>query len=138
MASYDTKTTAAMTDDGATVSGRSRQKSLGGQIAGRTMALTIGLIGAVIAFVMTLLYSAFHTVGRIAGISNDSSHLFIGLLLSLGAFIGALLSAVSPLLGALLLAITAIGFFFIIGWWALLAAPFLLWAAFVAWRHRLL
>jgi hypothetical protein len=126
-------------NDGTTVTGRSRdQPGLVAQITTRTLALTVGVIGAVIGFVLTLLYSAFHTVGRIAGISNDSSHLLIGLLLSLAAFIGALLSVISPLLGAVLLAGTAIGFFFIIGWWAVLAAPFLLWAAFMAYRHRIL
>jgi hypothetical protein len=122
-----------------TVAGRSRdQPGLVRQVTSRTLTLTVGVIGAVIGFVLTLLYSAFHTVGRIAGISNDSSHLFIGLLLSLAAFIGALLSVISPSIGAVLLAGTAIGFFFIMGWWALLAAPFLLWAAFMAYRHRIL
>jgi hypothetical protein len=100
------------------------------------MVLAIGVCGAVIGFILTLLYAAFHTLGRIAGITNDSSHLFIGLLLSLAAFVGALVCIINPVLGAVLLVVAAIGFFFTMGWWALLAAPFLLLAAFMAYRQR--
>jgi hypothetical protein len=129
MATYNTRNDAA----------RARgQPGLVAQVTTRTLALIVGVIGAVIGFVLTLLYSAFHTVGRIAGISNDHTHLFTGLLISLVAFIGALLTFITPTLGAVLLVLTTIGFFFIVGWWALLAAPFLLWSAFMAYRQRIL
>jgi hypothetical protein len=114
------------------------QPGLVREVTTRTLAVIVGVIGAVIGFVLTLLYSAFHTLGRIAGISTGNTHLFTGLLISLVAFIGALLTFISPVLGAVLLVITAIGFFFIVGWWALLAAPFLLWGALMAYRQRIL
>jgi len=101
----------------------------------RTLAMIIGIFGAVIAFIINILYSSFHVLGRVTGITADQSHFFYGLLVILIGFIGSLLVLVSPVVGAVLLAIAGIAFFFIVGWWALLASPFLLVAAVLAYRH---
>jgi hypothetical protein len=100
------------------------------------MILVIGICGAILALVVAALYSLFHVLGRIAGITNDHSHFFIGLGLSLVAFVGALFTIGAPLVGAVLMAAAAIGLFFILGWWAVITAPLLLWAAYLAYRHR--
>ncbi len=101
----------------------------------RMLALIIGLIGAAIAFIINILYSSFHVLGRVAGITNDQTHFYWGLLVVLIGFIGALLVLFIPIVGAVMLGIAGIAFFFIAGWWALLASPFLLIAAVLAYNH---
>ena len=101
----------------------------------RVLAMLIGIFGVIIAFIINILYSTFHVLGRVAGITNDQSHFFYGLLVILIGFIGSLLVLFFPIVGAVLLAISGIAFFFIVGWWALLASPFLLVAAFMAYNH---
>ncbi len=101
----------------------------------RTLAMIIGLVGVVIAFVVNLLYSSLHVLGRIAGITSNPSHFFFGLLVVLIGLIGSVLALFVPIAGAVLLAIAGIAFFFIAGWWALLASPFLLIAAVLAYEH---
>jgi len=97
--------------------------------------MLIGIFGVIIAFIINILYSTFHVLGRVAGITNDQSHFFYGLLVILIGFIGSLLVLFFPIVGAVLLAISGIAFFFIVGWWALLASPFLLVAAVLAYRY---
>ena len=101
----------------------------------RMLALIAGLVGVVVAFIVNLLYSFFHVLGRVAGITNDSSHFFWGLFVVLIGFVGSLLVLVSPTIGAVLLVVAAIAFFFIAGWWALLASLLLLIAAALAYNH---
>jgi hypothetical protein len=99
-----------------------------------TMAL--GLVGAILGFVINSFYSLFHFLGRISGITADSSHFFIGLGLTIIAVIGSLAALVAPELSALILLVATIGFFFIMGWWAIIPAIFLLVAAWFALRGR--
>ena len=101
----------------------------------RILALILGLVGTVIAFIVNVLYSSLHVLGRVTGITNDSSHFFWGLLVVLVGLVGSFLVLFSPLVGAVLLAVAGIAFFFIAGWWALFASPFLLVAAFMAFNH---
>jgi hypothetical protein len=101
----------------------------------RTLALITGLFAVIVAFIINLLYSFLHVLGRVAGITNDSSHFFWGLLVILIGFVGSLLVMVFPTVGAVLLLVAGIAFFFIAGWWALLASPFMLIAAALAYRH---
>jgi hypothetical protein len=101
----------------------------------RIAALLIGLLGVVIAFVINLLYSFLHVLGRVTGITNDQSHFFWGLFVILIGFVGSLFALFIPTVGVVLLAVAGIAFFFIAGWWALLASPFLLVAAFLAYRY---
>jgi len=100
----------------------------------RIFALILGLIGVVIAFIINLLYSSLHLLGRVAGITNDQTHFFWGLFVVLIALVGSILAMFIPIAGAVLLLIAGIAFFFIAGWWALLASPFLLVGAVLAYN----
>lgn len=102
----------------------------------RVTTMAIGLVGAVIGFVVNALYSLVHVLGRISGITSDRSHFFIGTGLTILAIIGALSVAGAPEVGALLMVLATIGFFFIVGWWAVIPAIFLLVAAAFAIRSR--
>jgi len=101
----------------------------------RIVALLIGLLGVVIAFVINILYSSFHVLGRVAGITNSQSHFFWGLFVILIGLVGSLCALFIPTVGVVLLVVAGIAFFFIAGWWALLASPLLLIAAFLAFKY---
>ncbi|SRR5258708_6559741 len=105
------------------------------QFSMRTFALIVGLFGVIIAFFINLLYSSFHVLSRIAGIPTNQSHFFFGLLVILIGLVGSILVMFSPIVGAVLLIVAGIAFFFIAGWWALLASPFMLIAAVLAFKH---
>ncbi len=105
------------------------------QFSMRVLAMIVGLVGVVIAFVVNLLYSSLHVLGRVAGITSSPSHFFFGLLVILIGLIGSVLAMFAPIVGAVLLAVAGIAFFFIAGWWALFASPFLLIAAVLAFEH---
>lgn len=106
------------------------------QISMRVLALFIGLFGSIVAFVVNMLYSLFHFLARIGGVTADQSHFFIGTGLAIVAFVGAMLVVSTPLVGAALLVLATVGLLFIMGWWVLLAAPFLLFAAILAFAGR--
>ena len=105
-------------------------------VASRVMAVTLGIAGAVIAFVVSALYSMLHLLGRIAGITADRGHFFIGIGLTILAVIGSLLLSGAPEVGAVILVLATIAFWFIIGWWAIIPAVFLLGAAGLAFMGR--
>ena len=102
----------------------------------RTIALIIGLVGTVLAFIINLLYSLFHVLGRVSGITNDPSHFWWGLLVVILALIGSFLAPVFPWGAAVLLLGTGIAFFFIVGWWAIIASVFLIVAAILTLSNR--
>lgn len=102
----------------------------------RTIALIVGLIGTVIVLIINILYSLFHVLGRIAGITGDSAHFFWGLLVVLIALGGSFLAPILPILAAIMLVGAAIGFFWVAGWWAIIAAPFLIVAAILTFSNR--
>ena len=103
----------------------------------RILTLIIGLIGVVIAFFVNLFYSSFHVLGRVAGITNDQTHFFWGLFVIFIGLVGSLFVLFMPSVGMVLLLVAGIAFFFIAGWWALLASPFLRVAAFLAYRQSI-
>ncbi len=105
------------------------------QISMRLLAMITGLIGVIIAFVINIMYSFFHALSRIAGIPTSQTHFFYGLLVILIGLAGSLLALFTPIPAAVLLVVAGIAFFFIAGWWALLASPFLLIAAALAFSH---
>jgi hypothetical protein len=104
--------------------------------AGRTLALISGIIGGVIGFIINILNSSLHFVGQIVGFTDSGGHLFIGTLVAIVACVGAILVMFSPEVGGILLILCTIGFFFAIGWWALIPAIFLLLGAWLALRAR--
>jgi hypothetical protein len=102
----------------------------------RTVALIVGLIGAVLALIISILYSVFHVLGQIMGVTQDSGHLFLGLFSALLGGLGAFLAPIFPLLAAVLLIAAGVGVFVAVGWWGLFAAPFLFVAAALTFSHR--
>jgi hypothetical protein len=104
-----------------------------GRIAGRLVATVLGLIGVVLALLINAFYSGFHDLFKIAGAKNiESTHGFIGLALIIVAFVGALLALFRPRASALLLVIGGAGFFYPVGLLALIASPFMLIGALLA------
>jgi hypothetical protein len=102
----------------------------------RILALISGIVGGVIGFIINILNSSMRFVGQIAGFTDSGGHLLIGTLVAIVACIGALLVMVMPEVGAIVLILCAIGFFFAIGWWALIPAVFLLIGAWLAMTTR--
>lgn len=102
----------------------------------RLIALILGIVGGVVGFIINILNSTFHFVGQLAGFTDSGGHLFIGTMVAIVACIGAIICMFMPEVGAILLVLCAIGFFFAIGWWALIPAVFLLIGAWLAYRGR--
>lgn len=100
----------------------------------RIFALILGIIGVIAAFIINLLYSSLHVLGRISGITDDQTHFSWGLFVILIGLVGSVLAMFIPIAAAVLLLVAGIAFFFIAGWWALLASPFLLIGAFLAYN----
>jgi hypothetical protein len=110
--------------------------SRAGRLALRTIALIVGLIGAGLALIVNVLYSAVNVLGQIAGITADSTHFFYGLVVVLLGLSGALLAPILPIVSAIMLAVAGVGFFFIVGWWALIVSPFFLVAAALTFSNK--
>lgn len=110
------------------------------KLLSRTIAMAIGLVGTVIGFVVVALYSLVHVLARMSGVTADRSHFFIGVGLTIVAAIGSLVLLAAPEVGAIILVLATIGFWFIVGWWAIIPALFLLSAAVIAFmesrQHR--
>jgi len=106
------------------------------RFSARAIGMILGFCGAAVAFVINMLYSLFHTMGEIAGITQDQSHFFIGTGLAILAAIGAFLALGSGQIGAVLMLLSLVGFAFIIGWWTIVPALFLLPAAGLAFAGR--
>ncbi|HEX9057844.1 MAG TPA: hypothetical protein VF818_09955 [Ktedonobacterales bacterium] len=93
------------------------------QLVTKIATLVIGVIGALDALIINILFSLFHEVGRIAGASWGQSHGFIGAGIVVLALVGAGLALWNRYVGAVLLLIAGVAFFFVVSWWALLASP---------------
>lgn len=107
------------------------------KLIGRIGALLCGLIGAILAFIINIAYSAVHDAMRLGGDTRiEQSHGFIGLALVVVGFAGALLALPAPGVAALLLLVAAVGLFFIVKVYALLASFFFLVAALLAFLDR--
>jgi len=102
----------------------------------RILALITGLVGVVIAFIINLLYTSLHVLGRVAGIAYGPSYFYYGMLVIMIGLIGSVVAPFAPIVGGVLLAVAGIAFFFIAGWWALFASPFLLIGAVLAFEHH--
>ncbi len=102
----------------------------------RMLSLILGIVGAVIGFVINVLNSSLHFVGHVVGMTTGSGHLFIGSLVAIVAVVASILVLFAPEVGGILLVICTIGFFFAIGWWALIPAVFLLLGAWLAYMSR--
>ncbi len=102
----------------------------------RILAMITGLVGVVIAFIVNLLYSSLQVMGRVSGVISSPLHFLFGMLVIMIGLIGSVVTPFAPIVGAVLLAVAGIAFFFIAGWWALFASPFLLIGAVLAFEHH--
>ena len=102
----------------------------------RVIAMIVGLIGAALALAIVLLYSVFHVLAEVSGMAHDTVHLFWGLFLVLLAAVGAFLATPLPIASAIMLFVAGVGLFFVVGWWAVIAAPFLLVAAAMTFSNK--
>jgi hypothetical protein len=102
----------------------------------RTLGMLVGLVGTCIAFAINLLYTVTHVLERVVGISTSSSHFLWGLLIVLASLVGSVLGLFSGITGAVILIVCAIALFFVAGWWALFASPFLVLAAVLLYAGR--
>lgn len=100
------------------------------------LALILGIVGAVIGFVITVLNASLRFVGQIFGFTNSGGSIIIGTVAAIVACIAAIVIMLAPEVGAILLILCTIAFFFAIGWWALIPAIFLLLGAWLAMRSR--
>jgi len=93
-------------------------------MAMRTLGMFFGIFASVIAVIVDSLYSFFHVLGRVSGITNDPSHFWWGLFVTLIGFVGALLSMGSPIAAAILMLVAGVALFWVVGWWAIFASLF--------------
>jgi hypothetical protein len=99
----------------------------------RILATIIGLIGTVVAFIVVGLHS-ITADSKAGGIGHG--HFFLGLLLTIVALIGSLLSFPAPTVAAVLLVLASIGLFFIAPALSWFAIPLLIIAAILAFLDR--
>ncbi len=104
------------------------------QIVYRIFVFILGVAGSAAALGINVFYSLSIRFQDLVGFHPDASHGWLGLGLAILGFIGAclVLFRVTIPLGAALLLIAGIGFFFVVNWWAFLASPQMLLAAFFA------
>lgn len=102
----------------------------------RFIAMIVGLVGVALALVILLLYTVFSVLGTVAGIPNDSVHFLWGVLLILLGVVGSLLAPILPIVAAVCLIVAGVGFFFVVGWWALIASPVLLIAGLLTFSNK--
>ena len=103
------------------------------RIAGRLAAAVLGLIGVVLALVVNFAYSGVHDFLKISGTSTlDSSHGFIGLGLILLALHRLPYRALQAARGGGAAGDRRRGLLLPVGWFALIASPFMLLGALLA------
>lgn len=93
-------------------------------VATRLIATFNGIVTIAATIVIDILYSLAHSLERIVGVNPDSSHFFIGLACALVEVLGLIASFFNWYVGAVLMLIGAIGFFFLVGWWAIIPLIF--------------
>ena len=93
-------------------------------VATRLIATFNGIVTIVATIVIDILYSLAHSLERIVGVNPDSSHFFIGLACALVEVLGLIASFFNWYVGAALMLVGAVGFFFLVGWWAFIPLIF--------------
>lgn len=107
------------------------------RIIGRLGAMIFGLVGAIIAAIVNILYSTVHhAIGALGDSGLDRTHGGIGFLLVVIGVIGAFTALVAPEIGAVLLLVAGIGMFFIVKGYAVFSIMFFLVGALLAFFDR--
>lgn len=106
------------------------------KLALRTIGMIIGLLAAALMLIVDILYSLAHTLSRLAGYSADTTHFFIGLLATIIGLVGAFLADPLPMASVVLMLVAAVGFFFLVGAWAIIPAIFFVIAILIVFFDR--
>lgn len=105
-------------------------------LAGRTVGMIVGIIGALLALIVTLFsVIAFHTE-QLFDVSGKHSHGFIGFLCFVVGLIGALLSLPSAMVAAVLMAVAGLVMLYVAGGWGIIPLIFLGLAAILVFLDR--
>ncbi len=102
----------------------------------RTVGMLIGLFAAVLMLLVNILYTLAHALSRLTGYPADTTHFFIGLMITLVALVGAFLADPLPTASIVMMLVGMIAFFFIAGAWAIIPAVFIVIAAAIIFFDR--
>lgn len=94
------------------------------KLAMRTIGTIIGLLAGALMLIVDILYSLAHVITRVAGYPTDTTHFFIGLLVTIIGVVGAFLADPLPTASVVLMLVAAVAFFFLVGLWAIIPAVF--------------
>ncbi len=106
------------------------------KLAMRTVGMIFGLLGAVLMLLVDILYSLFHTLSRLAGYSADTTHFFIGLMVTIFGLVGAFLADPMPITSVVMMLAAMIAFFLLTGAWAIIPAVFFVIAILIIFFDR--
>lgn len=103
----------------------------------RILALILGLVGSIIAFLVDISYSTFHHMAGILGDAHLSrTHGFIGFGLVLVGVLASFLALFAPVPAAILLLVVGIALFFVVKGFAIFSILFFVLAAVFAFLGR--
>jgi hypothetical protein len=92
------------------------------KLAMRTIGMILGLLAGALMLIIDILYSLAHVISRVAGYPTDTTHFFIGLIVTIIGVVGAFLADPLPTASVVLMIISAVAFFFLVGAWAIIPA----------------
>jgi len=104
-----------------------------GRLVGRTAAMAIGIIGAILAFVITIINFSIKAIGTGA---LGSAHTPTGIAMSVLALIGALIAVPFPMTAAVVMLVAGIVMIFVAGGLGIIPLVFLAVAALLAFMDR--
>lgn len=96
-------------------------------IAGRTLGMILGIVGAVLALIITIVTVAAHHIGDIVDPSSvgHASHGFLGTVAFIVGLIGALLALPSAIVAAVLMLVAGLLMLYVAGGWGVIPLIFL-------------
>jgi hypothetical protein len=106
-------------------------------IAARTVGMIIGLVGAVIAFVITIFTVAARHIGDLVNPGTTAtSHGFLGIVAFIVGLVGALLALPSPIVSAVLMVIAGLLMLYVAGAWGIIPLVLLVVGAVLVYLDR--
>jgi len=106
------------------------------KLALRTIGMVLGLLASALVLIIDILYSLTNTLVKASGHTGVDSHFFIGLLITLIGVVGSFLADPLPDVSVILMIIAAVGFFFLVGAWAIIPAIVFLIALVIVFLDR--
>jgi hypothetical protein len=95
-------------------------------LAGRTLGMIVGIIGALLALIVTIFTVIGAHASELFNVANTSkSHGFLGTVAFVVGLVGALLSLPSAMVAAILMAIAGLLMLYVAGGWGIIPLIFL-------------